>query len=71
MTRTAAFGNQWYARMWATNLIMGGLFLVHSYGFDVVEYTGFVRRQELLIVLMVLLFPVALYCWYRGDQAEG
>jgi len=71
MVVETAFGNRWYARMWAANLVMGGLFLVHSYGFDAVGYTGFVRRHELLILLAVLLFPVALYCWYRGDRVEN
>jgi hypothetical protein len=70
MTLVAAFGNRWYARLWALNLAMGVLFLAHSYGFEALEYTGFVRRQEILIWVMVGLFALALYCWYRGDRVE-
>lgn len=70
MNLESAFGNRWYARMWATNLVMGALFLGHSYGFEAIGYAGFVRRQEILIWVSVLLFPVALYCWYRGDRVD-
>jgi hypothetical protein len=70
MTLAAALGNRWDARMWATTLVMGGLFLVHSDGFVAVGYTGFVRRQEILVWAMGLLFPGALYCWYRSDRVE-